>query len=80
MPNIVRQNQKITGRIQWLPRVEEFASEFRPQEIAAIPGSPMKNQDGILHQPSFIEPRSTQGPVMHSQFRQNLPRLEMKIM
>ena len=49
MANIVRQNKKVTRRIQGLAGIKKLAREFRTQEIAAVSGGPVQDQHRIFN-------------------------------
>jgi hypothetical protein len=76
----VGENYVIASRIEQLSFAKKFSGKFRAQEIAAMAGCAVENQDGVADDSFFVTERCSERAVVDSQFRQDFARSEMKIM
>ncbi len=79
VPDIVGENEKISGGIEQPAPPKKFAREFRPQKLRAAPGGAVQNQNGVADDALVVGLRRTEGAIMQSQFRKSLPGVKMKI-
>ncbi len=79
VPDSVREHDEKFRGIKRLTRAKKFAREFRPDELRAAAGRPMRDQHRVAHGALLILHRFANGPVMDLQFRQRLARSELEI-
>src|SRR5579859_6486298 len=79
MADAIRQNQEMRGGIERLAGTEQFAREFRPDEIAAAAGGAVHYEDRIGDDIVGVALWLPEGAVMDAEFRKGLAGLKMKI-
>ena len=67
----IRENQVIVSGVEELAFAEKFAGKFRAEEIAAVPGCAVEDQDGVANDSFVVTARCSQGAVMDSQIGQD---------
>ena len=75
----VGENQVIASGVEELAFAEQFVRQIRADEIAAVTGCAVQNQDGIANDSFLIAARCSECAVMDSQFGQDFAGSKMKI-
>ncbi len=75
----VGQHDEVPRRIQQLARTEQLSGELRANEIAAVAGRPVQDQDGVSDPALGIGHRLAERAVVNPQLREGLSRGEPEL-
>ena len=79
MPDVIRQDDEVASRIEYLPGPEQLSGELRPDELRPGPAGTVHDQDRVDDVSGGIPAYGSKRPVVQPKLRQRLAAGEVEV-